>query len=178
MISAVKACADLMNRIWVDETATRCGVARCAVSRTTGDYLIFNQLTPQALCGVARCGASYCNYVPLSVGVYAGMIPTRCHPGTSTAALTEELGGPADPRQKYDTAFDNPAFTLHLIGDDMLWLDKVAHRIMERLDCTGHYKTIFGTVNGIRINPPKRTVRDDRPRYDIQLLIEMEIARP
>lgn len=177
MNDPIKACADLLNRIWVDETATRCGVAKCGVSRTTGDYLIFNQLTPQALCGVARCGASYCNYTPLSVGVYAGMIPTRCLPGTTTAALTELAGQPADPRQKYHTAFDNPAFTLHLIGDDMVSLDKVAQRIIKRLDRTGHYDTIFGTINGIRIEPPKRTVRSDRPRYDLQLTINMEMAR-
>lgn len=130
-----------------------------------------------ARCNVARCGASGCNDLTSRDGVYAGMLPVRLT-NDITAALTEELGGPADPRQRFDCAFDNPAFTLHIVGDNLVRMDAVAHWLIHELDSTGHYDTLFGTINGIRINPPKRTVRDDRPRYDVQLLIEMEMVRP
>ena len=68
--------------------------------------------------------------------------------------------------------------TLHIIGDDLVALDTIADTVVAKMDRQAHIDTMFGTINGIRINPPKRTVRNDRPRYDIQLLIEMEIARP
>lgn len=129
-----------------------------------------------ARCNVARCGLTYCNDMTSKEGVYAGMLPVRLT-SEITAALTEEAGEPADPRQRFDYAFDNPAFTLHIVGNDLVRMDAIAHRIISELDCTGHYDTAFGTINGIRINPPKRTVRNDRPRYDVQLLIEMEMAR-
>jgi hypothetical protein len=159
MISAVKACADLLNRVITDTCPTPW------------------YITP-ARCGVARCGASYCAKEDGSKGnVYAGMLPTVMCKQYPTAALTEELGGPADQRQRFDWAFDNPSFTLHIVGDELTALDGIADTVIGALDGTGHYDTMFGTINGIRINPPKRTVRNDRPRYDVQLLIEMEMAR-
>ena len=160
MISAVKACADVLNRI----IKTTC---------QTPWYIV------PARCNVARCGASYCAKEDGSKGnVYAGMIPTVLCIQYPTAVLTEEIGGPADPRQRFDWAFDNPAFTLHLIGDNLVALDTIADTVVAKMDQQAHISTMFGEINGIRINPPKRTVRDDRPRYDVQLLIEMEIARP
>ena len=94
-----------------------------------------------------------------------------------TIGLTELPGSPADPRQIYRTAFDNPSMILHIIGNDLLSLDAVADEVIKTLDRTGHYDTTFGTVNGVRIGPPRRTVRNDRPRYDLQLTIDMETSR-
>ena len=93
-----------------------------------------------------------------------------------TGALVEDYGSPADPRQVYHTAFDNPAMTLHIVGDDLQRLDAVAEAIL-KLDRSSHIQTEYGTVNGLRIGPPKRQVRNDRPRYDLQLTIEMEMVR-
>lgn len=129
-----------------------------------------------ARCNRARCGMSFCGDLTDEAGVYAGMLPVKLT-SAITAALTAEMGGPADPRQRFDIAFDNPAFTLHIVGNDLVRIDRIAQLVIDKLDRTGHHDTTFGTVNGIRINPPKRTVRSDRPRYDVQLLIEMEMAR-
>lgn len=129
-----------------------------------------------ARCNVARCGMTPCNHEESTL-VYAGMIPQMLVKPI-TVAVTAEAGGPADPRQMFNTAFDNPAFTLHIVGEDLVKLDTVAHEIIAGTDRTGHYTTTYGTVNGIRVGPPKREVRSDRPRYDVQLLIEMEIVRP
>ena len=160
MISAIKACADLLNRVITDTCPTPW-------------YLV------PARCGVARCGMSYCAKENGSRGnVYAGMIPVVMSTQYPPAALTEELGEPADQRQRFDWAFDNPSMTLHIIGDDLVALDTIADTVVAKMDRQAHIDTMFGTINGIRINPPKRTVRNDRPRYDVQLLIEMEIARP
>lgn len=159
MTSAIKAMADIINR---------------AIAGTcpTPWYIT------SARCNVTRCGMSYCAYANTDNGaVFAGMIPVKMCPSLPTAALVELPGTPADPRQRYDTAFDNPSMTLHIIGDDMVALDTIAQEVIEKLDRTGHYDTIFGTVNGIRIGPPRRTVRKDRPRYDLQLTIDMEVVR-
>ena len=159
MNSPIMACADLLNRV----ITTTC---------PTPWFII------PARCGVARCGMSYCAKEDGSEGnVYAGMLPVVMCPRLPTAALTELPGGPADPRQRYRTAYDDPSFTLHIVGDDLVTLDGIAEAVIRRFDRTGHYDTIFGTINGIRIEPPKRTVRSDRPRYDLQLTIDMEMAR-
>lgn len=150
MTSAIKAMAEIIASKWTDPYASRCNVARC---------------------GMAMLGHQE------TTTVYAGLIP-QILTAPITLALTEEMGGPADPRQAYGTAFDNPSFTLHIVGEDMLKLDTVAHEIIAGTDRTGHYNTTYGEVNGISVGPPKREVRKDRPRYDVQLLIEMEIARP
>ena len=126
-------------------------------------------------CNVARCGATGCSDNTHRAGVYAGMIPVKIT-ADITGALTELPGSPADPRQRYDAAFDNPSMTMHILGDDLVRLDAVAAAIL-RLDRSAHIETEWGTVNGLRVNPPKRTVRDDRPRYDLQLIIDMELVR-
>lgn len=157
--SALRACAELINIV--------CHGLTCPIPWT---------VTP-ARCGVARCGNTYLNGQRGNANVYAGMVPVRMCPQLPTAALTELAGGPADPRQRYHTAFDNPSMILHIINDDLTAIDTIAERVL-KLDRSAHIDTPFGTINGIRIDPPKRTVRADRPRYDVQLLIEMEIARP
>lgn len=143
--------------------------------RACAEILSAVQWTVPARCNVARCGASYCAAEAEDV-FYAGMVPVRMLRGM-TAALTQLPGSPADPRQVYDTAFDNPSMVLHIIGDDLVWLDKIAEEILSRFDMTSHITTSYGEVNGLRINPPKRTVRTDRPRYDVQLTIDMEMVR-
>lgn len=171
MISAVRAFAELINPIWNDMLYPRCGVTTCGTRR-----LRYHQQT-ESICNVARCGLTRLGEWHVYQGVYAGMIPVKIAPGTITAAVTELPGGPADPRQVYDVAFDNPAMTLHIIGDDLVELDDLADRITVAFDRTAHHDTAWGTVNGISIGPPKRTVRNDRPRYDLQLTIDMEMAR-
>ena len=131
---------------------------------------------PPARCNAARCGASGCGDRTYRDGVYAGMLPVKLMDGNITAALVQDYGSPADPRQVYDTAFDNPAMTLHIVGDDLQRMDLIAEAIL-LLDRSSHITTTYGTVNGLRIGPPKRTVRDDRPRYDLQMTIEMEMVR-
>ena len=127
-------------------------------------------------CNVARCGATGCADFTYRDGVYAGMLPVKLT-ADITGALTELPGSPADNRQRYDTAFDSPSMTLHIVGDDLVRLDAVAHAIIEGVDRRSHITTQYGEVNGIRVEPPTRTVRSDRPRYDVQLTINMEMAR-
>ena len=170
-MNALRACAELINPIWDDFLYPRCGATVCGTRR------LRSMQDTVSRCNVARCGLTRLGEWYVYQGVFAGQIPTKIAPGTITAALTELPGGPADPRQVYTTAFDNPSMTLHIIGDDLLELDEIADRITFLLDRTAHHDTAYGTVNGISINPPKRTVRNDRPRYDLQLVIDMEMAR-
>ena len=152
MTSAIKACAEILSgaTTWKN-VAARCNLARC---------------------GATGCGEIYRD------GVYAGMLPIRLDStSTITAALTELPGAPADPRQAYNTAYDNPSMTLHIVGDDLLRMDMLAQTIIEKYDRKSHIETSFGTVNGIRIAPPRREVRKERPRYDLQLTIDMEMIR-
>ena len=130
---------------------------------------------PPARCNVARCGASGCADFTYRDGFYAGMLPVKLT-ADITGALTQLPGSTADPRQVYDVAFDNPSMTLHIVGDDLQRLDAVAEAVIG-LDMSSHIETEYGTVNGIRINPARRTVRSDRPRYDVQLTIDMEMVR-
>ena len=152
MTSAIKACAEILSgAITWRNVAARCNLARC---------------------GATGCGEIYRD------GVYAGMLPVRLDSmSTITAALVEDYGGPSDPRQAFNTAFDNPSMTLHIVGDDLLRMDMLAQTIIEKYDRISHISTTYGTVNGMRISPPKREVRNDRPRYDLQLKIEMEMVR-
>ena len=130
---------------------------------------------PPARCNVARCGASGCGDMIYRDGVYAGMLPVKMT-ADITGALTELPGSPADPRQRYDTAFDNPSMILHIVGDDLQRMDAIADAII-KLDRSSHISTEYGEINGIRINPAKRTVRSDRPRYVLQMIIDMEMVR-
>lgn len=177
-VSALRACSEIIAGLWPDPVPLRCGIAVCGGGRLgVGTYWPVDEWTVPTYCGVARCGASFCGRIIPNGAIFAGMLPVM-YSHRVTLGLTELAGGPADPRQVYHTAFDNPSMTLHVVGDDMQMLDRTADYIMGKLDRQAHIETTFGTVNGIRINPPKRTVRNDRPRYDVQLLIEMEIARP
>ena len=152
MTSAIKACAEIL-----------------------AGAIAWN--APSARCNVARCGATGCGDVTMRVGVYAGMLPVRLGIMDITAALVEDYGAPSDPRQAFAVAFDNPSMTLHIVGDDLVRMDTIAQIIIEKYDRISHVTTTHGEVNGMRIGPPTRKVRDDRPRYDLQLAIEMEMAR-
>lgn len=99
-------------------------------------------------------------------------------PSIITKALTELPGGPADPRQRYGTAYDNPAFILHIVGEDLCEIDKAAQIIRQEADHTAHIITEHGTINTLSIGPARRIIRSDRPRYDVQLTIEAEYIRP
>ncbi len=104
------------------------------------------------------------------------MLPV-VHNDALTAALTALPGGEADPRQEYLTAYDNPAFTLHLLGEDLVRLDRVAQDIRDGADRTAHIVTEHGTINTLSVGPPRRIIRSDRPRYDVQMQIEAEYIR-
>lgn len=127
-------------------------------------------------CNVARCGATGCADFTYRDGVYAGMLPVKFIGSAITGALTQLPGSPADPRQDYDVAFDNPSMTLHIVGDDLQRMDAIAEAII-KLDMRSHITTQYGEVNGIRINPAQRTVRNDRPRYELLMTIDMEMVR-
>ena len=189
-MNPIKAMADIINRNVVKAKAPAicneaiCGASYCG-SYSTGAIISGGLVVelcpattfiPPARCNEAICGASYCGDDGVSA-VSAGMIPLKVCPDRVTMALVELPGSPADQRQIYHTAFDNPSMILHIIGNDLLSLDAVADEVIKTLDRTGHYDTTFGTVNGVRIGPPRRTVRNDRPRYDLQLTIDMETAR-
>ena len=147
--AGIRAVAEYLAGKWTSDEAPRCGVARC---------------------GYTRLGASG------STQVYAGQYPQVCT-AYVTLALTELPGGPADPRQEYADAYDNPAYTLHIIGEDLPRLDEVAHMIREGADRTAHISTEYGTVNTLQVGPPRRTVRTARPRYDVQMTIKAEFIR-
>ena len=81
------------------------------------------------------------------------------------------------PRQRYDTAYDNPVYDLHIVGNDLTMLDRVAGHIREQLDRTSHIETGNGTINTLSIDPPVRSERKARPRYDVVLTINAEVIR-
>lgn len=190
-MNPIKAMADIINKAIVSELVPSiCNLAKCGLttlgSYSSGpfinsDHIIelcpAGELVPSTRCNVAVCGVSYCGRESNQSAVFAGMIPLKVCPDRVTMALVELPGSPADQRQIYHTAFDNPSMILHIIGNDLLSLDAIADEVIKTLDRTGHYDTTFGTVNGVRIGPPRRTVRNDRPRYDLQLTIDMETAR-
>ena len=147
--SGIRAVADYLATVWTNDDTCRCGVARC---------------------GYTSLGATG------STDIYAGMVPIACTQQV-TVALTELPGGFADPRQGYAEAFDNPSYTLHIIGEDMKRLDEVAQEIRTGADRTAHITTEHGYINGISIGPPKRSVRKLRPRYEVTMTIDAEIVR-
>ena len=128
-----------------------------------------------AHCGIARCGFTRLGHAG-STQVHAGQVPQICLADV-TVALTERPGGPADPRQAYADAYDNPAYTLHIIGEDLARLDEVAHMIREGADRTAHITTEYGTVNTLQVGPPSRITRTARPRYDVQMAVDAEFIR-
>ena len=128
-----------------------------------------------SVCNLARCGFTRLGRAK-DTTVYAGMIPP--YPlAPVTVAITELPGEPADPRQAYDEAYDNPAYTVHIIGDDLEMLDAVAQEIRAGADRTAHITTDYGTVNTLSVGPPSRTVRGARPRYDVQMTVNAEFIR-
>ena len=147
--AAIKAVAEIIAGHWSERAPAHCGIARCGLSR------------------LGHRG---------STQVWAGQIPQVCTADV-TVALTERPGGPADPRQEYADAYDNPAYTLHIIGEDLPRLDEVAHMIREGADRTAHISTEYGTVNTLQVGPPSRTLRTSRPRYDIQMAVNAEFIR-
>ena len=173
----LRACAELIAGLWPDPIPPRCGIAVCGGTRLgVGSYWPLDPWTVPAYCNVARCGASFCGRIIGNDALFAGMLPVM-YSHHVTLGLTEIPGGPADPRQVYAEAYDNPGMTLHIVGDDLSWLDAVAEHIIGELDRTAHVTTAWGTVNGLRIDPPRRTTRKDRPRYDVQINIDMELIR-
>ena len=171
--------------------ASRTGLARCGYTRLGWSppipiavsairavaEIIAGHWTERAPahCGIARCGLSTLGHRG-STQVWAGQIPQVCT-AEVTVALTELPGGPADPRQEYADAYDNPSYTLHIVGEDLPRLDEVAHMIRAGADRTAHIATDHGTVNTLQVGPPRRTVRTARPRYDVQMTINAEFIR-
>jgi len=169
--------------------SARAGIGRCGFSRlgyilpapiehsgirAVAEYLrTFWKSGEVSRCGLARCGYTH---LARTGNIYAGQVPIVCTE-TITAALTENPGGPRDPRQIYATAYDNPGYTLHIIGDDLVCIDEAAETIRAGADMTAHITTDYGTINGLRIGPAKRTVRTFGPRYDIQMTITAEFIR-
>ena len=129
---------------------------------------------PVSVCNVAICGQTKCGETPQQI--YAGMIPLA-YSDAVAFALTEIPGGPADPRQAYRTAYDNPAYTLRILGEDLVQLDEVAQGIRAGADRTAHLRTQYGTINTLAVGPPRRIVRSDRPRYEVQMEVRAEIIR-
>ena len=136
----------------------------------------FDRGDTSAYCGRARCGLAHCGRIIRNDAFYAGVVPVmKAH--HITLALTEDMGGRPDPRQVYDTAYDNPSFTLHIIGDRLEWLDEVAEHLRTHCDRGGHITTPDGYINGIHIDPPQRDTRTSRPRYDVTMQITTEVVR-
>ena len=127
------------------------------------------------VCGLAVCGRTRLGEAEKS-DIYAGMLPLK-YDESITVALTPLPGGPADPRQDYATAYDNPSFILHIIGENLVNLDRVAQDIRAGADRTSHIETEHGTINTLAVGPPRRIIRSDRPRYDVQMQVDAEIIR-
>ena len=154
----------------------RCGISVCGGTRLgTGTEWPLDSDT-SAWCGRARCGLAHCGRIIRNDSIFAGMIPVQLSHRV-TLALTEEPGGLPDPRQRYDVAYDNPVYSLHIIGNDLTILDTVAGFIREKLDRRSHIETENGTINTLSIDPPSRSERRSRPRYDVVLNINAEVVR-
>ena len=149
-----------------------CGGARLGI----GAPWPFDWTDTTAYCGRARCGAAHCGRIAQNGAIFAGTIPAmKSH--AITLVLTEDAGGRPDPRQRYTEAYDNPAFTLHIIGDRLDWLDQVAELLRSRADRTAHIQTASGYINGIHVAPPERRINTTRPRYDVTMRIDTEVIR-
>lgn len=109
--------------------------------------------------------------------VYAGQIPLIPSPDGITVALTEAPGESADPRQKAVRYFDNPGYTLHIISDDLVLADTYAQTVLGALYRASHIRTDYGSINTLTADAPRRVVRTDRPRYDLQMDIRAEVVR-
>lgn len=153
-----------------------CGLAICGVSRIGDEPIWISEgILPRipTECGVARCGQSYIGGTPRKC--YAGLIPICAD--DPIIALTENIGGPADPRQHFDEAYDNPSYTLHIISDDLLLADTIADTVRKALDFTSHLDTPFGVINTLSVGPTSRSVRASGPRYDLMMVIDAEVIR-
>lgn len=141
--------------------------------RSVADAIVAHLPTLPAECGVARCGEIHLGGELRKC--YAGLIPITSE--RPIIAITENVGAPADPRQRYRVAFDNPSYTLHIISDDMTAADEIAEDIREALDRSSHIDTAHGMINTMSVGPASRIVRDDRPRFDLTMVIDAEIVR-
>lgn len=179
-MTAILAVRDYLASFLGPYLPLRCGApgAVCGGARLgKGEPWPFDWGDTTAYCGRARCGLAHCGRIAENGAFFAGIIPPmKSH--AVTLVLTEDMGGRPDPRQEYVTAYDNPAFTLHIIGDRLEWLDQVAGYLREKADRTAHIVTDNGTINGIHVAPPERRINTARPRYDVTLKIDTETQRP
>lgn len=176
-MTAIQAVASLITALWPDPVPPRCGISVCGWTRLGygGDWPT-DPWTIPAYVNVARCGASFCGRIAPDRGIFAGLLPVM-YSRHVTLGLTEQPGGQADRHQYYSEAYDNPALTLHIIGDRLEWLDRIADTIRAALDRTAHHVTPYGEINTLAIDPPARNVRGDRPRYDVTMTINAEFVR-
>ena len=172
----VRAVAEVIAGLWDDPVPARCGATACGGANLGVGTAWPIDLDTAAWCGSAVCGLARCGRIVPNGGIFAGLIPPKLSHRV-TLALTVAGGGPADPRQVYATAYDNPAYELHVIGDDLQWLDTVAGTVQAALDRTAHLGTSWGTINTLAVGPPSRTIRRQRPRYDVTLTINAEMER-
>lgn len=175
--SGVMALRDLIAGLWPDPIPARCGITVCGGARLGVGSLWPIDADTTAFCGSAICGRAHCGRIIPNNGIFGGSLPVM-YSHRVTIGITEDQGGPADPRQVYNTAYDNPGMTVRIVGEDMQTLDRVAERIRAALDMGRHLETPHGTINGLNINPPTRTIRKDRPRYEVDLTVEAELIRP
>lgn len=179
-MTAINAVRDYLAGFLPEYLALRCGApgAVCGGARLgVGAPWPFDWRDTTAYCGRTRCGMGYCGRIVQNDAFFAGTVPTmKSH--HITLALTEDAGGRPDPRQQYATAYDNPTFTLHIIGDRLEWLDGLAEYLRAHADRGAHIQTADGYINGIRVKPASRTTRTSRPRYDVTMQIDTEIVRP
>lgn len=175
-MTAILAVRDAIVGVLPSVIPPRCGISVCGATRLGIGTEWPMESDTSAWCGRARCGLAHCGRIIRNDSIFAGMIPAQLSHRV-TLALTEESGGLPDPRQRYDTAYDNPVYDLHIVGNDLTMLDRVAGHIREQLDRTSHIETGNGTINTLSIDPPVRSERKARPRYDVVLTINAEVIR-
>lgn len=176
--SAIMAIRDYIADRYPDPVPPRCGIAVCGAPRLgLGAYWPVDRWTVPARCGLARCGASFAGRIASNHALFAGTLPVMYSHGV-TIGLTELMGGAADPRQRYDTAYDNPGIAVRIVGDDLVRIEAVAEELRAYLDGARHIDTPHGTINGMTCAPGTRRARADRPRYEIIMTVEAEYVRP
>ena len=174
----IRAVAELISGVWQGQPVPpRCGLAVCGATRCGFGFEWPVDRDTSAYCGRAVCGLAHCGRRIKNDAIFAGMLPPMLS-HRITLALTAQPGGYPDPRQAYDTAYDNPSFTLHILGDDLVLMDATAHAIRKALDRTAHHTTSWGTINTLAIGPAVRKTRTARPQYDLTMNIETETERP
>lgn len=174
----IRAVAELIAGVWGGQPVPpRSGLAVCGATRCGYGFEWPIDRDTSAYCGRARCGLAHCGRRIRNNGLFAGLIPPMLS-HRITLALTEQQGGPADPRPLFSTAYDNPSFTLHILGDDLVLMDATAHAIRMALDRTAHHETSWGTINTMSVGPAVRKVRTVRPQYDLTMTIDTETERP